>query len=403
MKQLTEVIWKLTALTGFFLAASAPARAAGIALIGNPTVAGTGCQAGSASVRYDSINDLIQIDGQVWEVEANTAVPSDRKTCTAAVPLRALPGLQIYAVNHQHFLGLQLGHQSQLTLLTEIFTPGTSSPQTQVSFSGPKAGLFEIHGPNQLSAIPLGGCGTDTVVRINSSLLISQNQVGTVDRAKVLSPGSAIAGRIDSALEVKLVAVACGTGIPAALGQRIIDVTPQVVVTPTPSPTIIVTPTPTPTVTVSPQPSPTVTMSPIPTTTPTPNPSVTFTPLPVPSGVPSPTVPPAPKITKVLTPLLHETRVKVDINLAHLVARAKPFERAELIKRGIKSFTLKVSSDERTKIRIDRNGKKLDQAKLKREAKILSHQFSERVELSEIRIRTKKKVQWHYLEVELMD
>lgn len=387
----SEILWKLTALTGFFLAASQPARAAGIVLVGNPTVAGTGCSAGSASVRFDSINDLIQIDGQVWEVEASGSSTSARSTCTAAVPVRALPGLQIYAVSHQHFLGLALTQNAQLTLSTEIFTPGTTNPATQLTLSGPKAGLFEIRGPNQLSAIALGGCGTDSIVRINSSLNMNQTVSGTLDRAKVTNPGSAIPGRIDSALEVKLVAVPCGQGIPAALGASVVDVTPPTVITP-PSPT----PTPVPTITVTPTPVPTTT----PTTTPTPHPSVTFTPLPVPSGTPSPTVP---KLTKVLTPLLHETDAKVDITLGHLVARSKPFERAELIKRGLKAFTLKVASSQNTKIRIYKNGKRIGKTKLKKDSKIISHVFTGRVDLSEIRILTKKKIQWHYLEVELND
>ncbi len=172
------------------LAASACAHADDISL-GMPSYGGTGCPGGSAAVSLSPDNKAISILFDQYVAEAGGGRAFDRKNCNVAVPVHVPQGfsVSVFAIDYRGFMGLPSGGRGQLSV-DYFLAGGGRGAHTAKTFQGPMASDYLKSDNLGLDAIVWSGCGADTILRANTTLLISSNAhgeqaQGTVDSADI--------------------------------------------------------------------------------------------------------------------------------------------------------------------------------------------------------------------------
>lgn len=182
---------KLThGLLGIALLFSGLVHADSISL-GNPSYGGTGCPGGSASVSLSPDSTALSILFDQYVAEAGGGRPFDRKNCNIAIPVHVPQGMSvsIFAIDYRGFMGLPAGGNAELSV--NYFLAGAGNGvRTSKSFQGPMASDYTKSDSIGMGAIVWSGCGADTILRANTTLLVrtnarSQQAQGTVDSADV--------------------------------------------------------------------------------------------------------------------------------------------------------------------------------------------------------------------------
>jgi hypothetical protein len=172
------------------LLASAIANADDISL-GEPQYGGTGCPAGSASVAMSQDQKSISILFDQFVAEAGGSTAFARKNCNIAVPVHVPQGFSIavFAIDYRGFAGIPRGGRAQLNV--NYFLPGSGRGlNTSKSFYGPFTSDYVKSDDIDMASIVWSGCGADTILRANTTLLVTSNSwreqaMATVDSADV--------------------------------------------------------------------------------------------------------------------------------------------------------------------------------------------------------------------------
>jgi hypothetical protein len=181
---------KIVLLIGILLSSLTAAAADTIAL-GDPQYGGTGCPAGSASVALSPDNSALSILFDQYVVEAGGSKSFDRKNCNIAIPVHVPNGysVSVIAIDYRGFVGIPSGGRAQLNV--DYFLAGNGrGVRTTKTFRGPYSEDYLKSDSLGLQAIVWSGCGADTILRANTTMLVQSNgrremAMGTVDSADV--------------------------------------------------------------------------------------------------------------------------------------------------------------------------------------------------------------------------
>lgn len=181
---------KLLVLLSTIVFTGINANAAQIEL-GEPRYGGTGCPAGSASVALSPDQTAISILFDQYVVEAGGRKTFDRKNCNIAIPVRVPNGysVSVFAIDYRGFTGLPAGGRAQLNV--NYFLAGDGQGiRTTKNFRGPRSSDYMTTDRLGLESIVWSGCGADTILRANTTMLVQSNSrrelaLGTVDSADV--------------------------------------------------------------------------------------------------------------------------------------------------------------------------------------------------------------------------
>jgi hypothetical protein len=180
---------KIVLLIGILLS-SLGAAADNISL-GDPQYGGTGCPAGSASVALSPDNSALSILFDQYVVEAGGSKSFDRKNCNIAIPVHVPNGysVSVIAIDYRGFVGIPSGGRAQLNV-DYFLAGGGRGVRTTKTFQGPYNSDYLKSDSLGLEAVVWSGCGADTILRANTTMLVQSNSrrqtaMGTVDSADV--------------------------------------------------------------------------------------------------------------------------------------------------------------------------------------------------------------------------
>lgn len=159
--------------------------------LGQPAYGGTGCPAGSASVTLSPDSTAVSFLFDQYVVEAGGEKSFDRKNCNIAIPVRVPNGysVSVFAIDYRGFYGLPSGAQAQLTV--DYFLAGGGRGVKSIkTFRGPATSDYLTTDTLGLEAVVWSGCGADTILRANTTMLVRSNSrlqqsMATVDSADV--------------------------------------------------------------------------------------------------------------------------------------------------------------------------------------------------------------------------
>jgi len=159
--------------------------------LGSPEYGGTGCPAGSASVALSPDSKAISILFDQYVVEAGGAKSFDRKNCNIAIPVHVPQGysVSVMAIDYRGFVGLPAGARASLNVNYFLAGQGRGI-NTNKSFFGSTSSNYVKSDKLGIEAIVWSGCGADTILRANTSMLVQSNQrreqaMATVDSADI--------------------------------------------------------------------------------------------------------------------------------------------------------------------------------------------------------------------------
>lgn len=159
--------------------------------LGSPEYGGTGCPAGSASVALSPDSKAISILFDQYVVEAGGAKSFDRKNCNIAIPVHVPQGysVSVMAIDYRGFVGLPSGGRASLNVNYFLAGQGRGI-NTSKSFTSAASGNYIKSDRLGIEAIVWSGCGADTILRANTSMLVQSNQrreqaMATVDSADI--------------------------------------------------------------------------------------------------------------------------------------------------------------------------------------------------------------------------
>lgn len=175
----------------FSLLLTGAAHAADGIQLGNPQYGGTGCPMGSAAVALSPDQSAISILFDQYVVEAGGKKSFDRKNCNIAIPVHVPQGysVSVFAIDYRGFTGLPSGGRAQLSV--DYFLAGQGRGiRTSKTFYGPSSTDYLKSDNLGLEAIVWSGCGADTILRANTTMLVQSNSrrdqaMATVDSADV--------------------------------------------------------------------------------------------------------------------------------------------------------------------------------------------------------------------------
>jgi len=169
---------------------SVSAQADGIRL-GQPEYGGTGCPIGSASVALSPDQSAISILFDQYVVEAGGQKSFDRKNCNIAIPVHVPQGysVAVMAIDYRGFVQLPAG--ARANLMVNYFLAGQGRGVTSnKSFYGATSQNYLTSDRLGLESVVWSGCGADTILRANTSMLVNSNMrrdqaMATVDSADI--------------------------------------------------------------------------------------------------------------------------------------------------------------------------------------------------------------------------
>lgn len=167
------------------------AHAADDLRLGQAEYGGTGCPVGSASVSLSPDQKAISILFDQYVVEAGGSRAFDRKNCNIAVPVHVPSGysVSVFAIDYRGFTGLPAGGRA--TLNVDYFLAGQGrGARTSKTFTGPVSTDYLKSDSLGVEAVVWSGCGADTILRANTTMLVQSNArreqaVATVDSADI--------------------------------------------------------------------------------------------------------------------------------------------------------------------------------------------------------------------------
>ncbi len=172
----------------FVLLLPAPVLHASPIALSGANYGGTGCPAGSVVAALSPDQSTVSIYFEKYMAQTGANKRLDRKACGLAIPLHVPAGysVAVAGVDFEGFNSLPAGARARLSV-EQFFAGATSRGAKVKTFAGPLQDVFssaDALGPNLLV---WSACGKDTIVRVQSSLLLlsntSRSAVSMIDRA----------------------------------------------------------------------------------------------------------------------------------------------------------------------------------------------------------------------------
>lgn len=150
--------------------------------IGTPSVAGSGCPAGTADISFspNSASGLkINLDGFIVEAGGFTGRTISRKGCNLAFPVHVPQGFSVSMTNPTIPGYAYLSKGSYARISTSYFFAGARGPSNTKILKGSYNDDFKIRPSYSVGAMSWSRCGADVTIRVKISAMLrakSRNQ-----------------------------------------------------------------------------------------------------------------------------------------------------------------------------------------------------------------------------------
>lgn len=152
--------------------------------IGQISHGGNGCPQGSADVFLSPDNTEMLVHFHNYEAIAGGVQSSlARKACNMAIPLHIPEGLSVSLVKVDFYGEVSLPKKAEVTFNAETFFVGEKGVKISQTLVGRKSG--QVIFPNDLVLETWSKCGEDTILRLNTSLLVKSNKRNQEARASI--------------------------------------------------------------------------------------------------------------------------------------------------------------------------------------------------------------------------
>ena len=163
----------LVCTTLCLLAGPAMADGADIEL-GEPEYGGTGCPEGtvSAVLSHDKQTMTVLFDG--YEAETDGDDTSAHASCNVAVPVQVPPGfaVSLLEIDYRGYAEIPFGARGSFRV--EYFFAGMHAPLSNTNIWGQYDDNFTIHDALSVATPIWSECGTDVILRSNSTLKVDK-------------------------------------------------------------------------------------------------------------------------------------------------------------------------------------------------------------------------------------
>jgi len=160
--------------------------------LGTPVIGGNGCPKNSSSIKLNNNKDEIHIRFSDFYVVADEQRSIDRKSCNMAIPLHIPEGYSVAVVEANYHGFLSIPENSSLDLNTEYFFVGEESAKQSRQVIGEAFGDFQLTDAVLMENEVWSKCGEDTIMRINTSMLLKNRNknelaIAVIDSADINS------------------------------------------------------------------------------------------------------------------------------------------------------------------------------------------------------------------------
>lgn len=141
--------------------------------LGRPGYGGNGCPGGSAAVALSADGKSLTLRFDSYKVAAGggTGRSFDRKTCNLSIPVRVPSGKSVSVIAVDYRGSNRLPRSASAVFTVEHFIAGGRGKVFKRTFTGPDQASFAIS--DTLTAKSWSACGTDVILRTNSSLRVT--------------------------------------------------------------------------------------------------------------------------------------------------------------------------------------------------------------------------------------
>ncbi len=151
--------------------------------LGQPEIAGTGCQ--DTTIRVSDDGKSVEIDTESLTVKAGSTFKSlARINCLAAVPI-SIPSNYQVAVLPATFKGKHLLQEgASLKVSSETFLAGQKGQQAETQILGKEKGTFKL-GTDEYNNASVSKCGEDSILRLNLRLFLKSKNKEAASAGKI--------------------------------------------------------------------------------------------------------------------------------------------------------------------------------------------------------------------------
>ena len=155
--------------------------------------AGSGCQAGSASVvlANDKKSVSVLFDDYIAEAGGHGQRTFSRKKCDIAFGLKVPNGLSVALINADYRGFIDLPRRAKATFTRDYFFAGTRGPRLKKSFRGGTSDDFTVRDRMGVMSRVYSKCGADVILRSKTAATVrtrrGQEAMMSVDSADLTS------------------------------------------------------------------------------------------------------------------------------------------------------------------------------------------------------------------------
>lgn len=152
--------------------------------LGSSSYSGSACPTKSVAININDNKDKISITFKDYVVKsAGKDAKSLRKKCSILIPIQVKQGWSVSLIGTDYTGQLALPSGTDASFTNVYSFAGQRGSRFHTNFKGPNKQSYNLHDPLSEFANVWSGCGSETNVRINSSLLLKPNTAGTAAQA----------------------------------------------------------------------------------------------------------------------------------------------------------------------------------------------------------------------------
>jgi hypothetical protein len=148
--------------------------------LGTSSYSGSACPKKSVSISINDTKDVISVAFKDYIAQSSgKSKNSLRKKCNILIPIQVKKGWSVSLIDTNYTGKITLPAGTEASFTNVYSFAGQRGSRFHTNFKGPHDQPYNLHDPLSEFANVWSGCGSETSVRINSSLLLKPNPTGT--------------------------------------------------------------------------------------------------------------------------------------------------------------------------------------------------------------------------------
>ncbi|HHL19575.1 MAG TPA: DUF4360 domain-containing protein [Thiothrix sp.] len=144
--------------------------------LGTSSYSGSACPKKSVSISINDTKDMISVTFKNYIAQSSgKSKKSLRKKCNILIPIQVKKGWSVSLIDTNYTGKLTLPTGAEASFTNVYSFAGQRGSRFHTNFKGPNDQPYNLHDPLSEFANVWSGCGSETHVRINSSLLLKPN------------------------------------------------------------------------------------------------------------------------------------------------------------------------------------------------------------------------------------